>query len=81
MITSPAHEFKDRCTPEDVAMLFRVSEDEVVLRLSSALVDTIMEAPPDDNSPQNTFIRFWDGNISKIFEDDSTARIFCTGNW
>jgi hypothetical protein len=60
---------QDTCTPEDLNILFRISNTESAFELiTMTLGSPILNNPPSREGTKYSFIHFWDDNIRKLLE-------------
>jgi hypothetical protein len=62
--TSP----RARCTPDVIQSLFRVSEGEKADAIWDIVNPVLVFPPPDQDSTESSFHKFWDQNIRQLFD-------------
>lgn len=60
---------EDTCTPEDINILFRISDTESAYEfITKTLGSPIRNNPPSREGTEYSFVHFWDDNIRSLLE-------------
>ncbi len=72
---------EDRCTRDDVELLFRVSDTKSARRLYIDFARALKRQLPAPDKPEYAFVHFWDSNIGNIMKISVPSGGYLYNSW